>query len=1168
MKTSLQLKIIAIFLVSAFIAILSMSFFSLNSIKKISSTAISSIDSLGNKSLATLQATGNQNIKQSTHALDKKSIETQQLRCTEIAYDVSRFLYERDKDLKILAMMNPEANTYLKFYKNCNGKVVETTPDYDKAQEKIQWNPKGRTSIDPINQKQFTYFDSLPFNTKTIPLYKEITFYDLNGKEKIKIKNGKISSDLRNISLRRNTYCKAEIYRELLVEDVELNSNHYYEMDDKNIQGLIEELEIPRDKKWMKKRYFFKHDKNGNVIEKTYFEHCKSLKKGEIYVSRVIGEYIPTHIIGNYTEENLKKLGKPYNPEQSAYAGRENPAGKKFQGIVRWVTPVYQGNTKIGYVTMALDHTHIMEFTDHIVPTDERFTEVTDPGSGNYAFLWDDAHRCISHGRDYFIMGFNSRTGREILPWNPKDWMKQIKSGFVGLDGKYLKEKAPQCDGWINCTEYGGSGSFLIYWSGLWKFTAVASVPYTTGHYKDYPRGFGYVTLGAEIADFHKDISIMENDLKTQYAAFENEIQQSNIDAKTLFNSIASKNMNALILISFLIFIAIIIIGYYTSKKLVQPVKALTDAAQKISKGNFEISVENKSTDEIGFLSQTFEAMAKDLKDGFDKIEYQNNRLVELDKLKDDFLANTSHELRTPLNGIIGIAESMVDPSRGFSKNDISRNLMMIVSSGRRLASLVNDILDFSKLKKKDITLSIAAIDLYSVTDVVLKLSAPLVGKKKLKLLNEVPGDIPLVQADENRLQQIMHNIIGNAIKFTDEGYVKVKAEKQNNKIMVAISDTGIGIPGEKLDTIFESFEQVDSSVSRIYGGTGLGLAVSKQLIELHGGNITVESEIDKGSVFSFTLRISEDQSKKSEITEMKEQDYVSIINPELLSEINEIQDSLPEDGSQYNILAVDDDPINLQVLENFLNQEKFKVICVNNGFEALKAIDEGFQPDLILLDIMMPKMSGFQVLEKIRDKFQLHELPVVLLTAKNQVNDVIQGFNTGTNDYLTKPISRNELLARLRTHLSLLETNKKLKKLNTELESAVKERTNKIQTQNDKLENTLNRLKDAQDDLLQLERTKAALAMAVTVNHEINQPLMVLQGNLEMLIMKLSDDLELVKYGKYVDSIKRSIEKIKSILHGFRKADYIEFTDYIDGTNMVQIEKILVPDPDNEDNE
>ncbi len=1166
MKTSLQLKIIAIFLTSAFIAILSMSFFSLNSIRKISTTAVNSIDSLGIKSLTTLQVTGNQNIKQSTNALDKKSIETQQLRCAEIAMDVSRFLYERDKDLKILSMMNPDPGTYLGFYENCNGEVVETTSDYDKAQEKIQWNRRKRTNIDPINQKQFTYFDSLPFTRKTIPLYKEITFYDLNGKEKIKIKNGKVSSDLRDISIRRNTYCKAEIYRQLLVEDIEMNSNSYHEMDDKNIQGLIEELQIPRDMKWKRKNYYFKHDEKGNVIEKTYFEHCKSLKKGEIYVSRVIGEYIPTHYIGNYTEENLEKIGKPYNPEQSAYAGRENPAGKKFQGIVRWVTPVYKGNTKIGYVTMALDHTHIMEFTDHIVPTDERFTEVTDSGSGNYAFLWDDAHRCISHGRDYFIMGFNSRTGREIHPWNPKDWSQQIKSGFVGLDGKYLKEKAPQCDGWINCTEFGGSGSFLIYWSGLWKFTAVASVPYTTGHYKDYPRGFGYVTLGAEIADFHKDVSIMENDLKNQYTAFENEVEQSNSDAKKLFSSIARKNMNTLILISILIFIAIIIMGYYTSKKLVQPVKALTDAAQKLSRGNFDISIKNKSEDEIGFLSQTFETMANDLKDGFDKIEYQNNRLVELDILKDDFLANTSHELRTPLNGIIGIAESMVNPSREFAHNDIQRNLMMIVSSGRRLASLVNDILDFSKLKKKDISLSLAPVDLFSVTDVVLKLSAPLVGKKKLRLLNEIPQDIPLVQADENRLQQIMHNIIGNAIKFTDEGYVKIKAEKQDKKIMICISDTGIGIPGEKLDKIFESFEQVDSSVSRIYGGTGLGLAVSKQLIELHGGNISVESEIDKGSEFSFTLKISEDQSSKSAIAELKEQDYVSIISSDLISEINNLPSSEGSDDSVYNILAVDDDPINLQVLENFLNQEKFNVVCVNNGFEALKAIDEGFLPDLILLDIMMPKMSGFQVLEKIRDKFELHELPVVLLTAKNQVNDVIQGFNTGTNDYLTKPISRNELLARLRTHLSLLETNKKLKNLNSELESAVKERTNEIQNQNDKLENTLHRLKEAQDDLLQLERTKAALAMAVTVNHEINQPLMVMQGNLEMLIMKLSDDLELVKYGKYVDTIKKSIEKIKAILHGFRKADYIEFTDYIDGTNMVHIEKLLSPETEDKE--
>ena len=222
------------------------------------------------------------------------------------------------------------------------------------------------------------------------------------------------------------------------------------------------------------------------------------------------------------------------------------------------------------------------------------------------------------------------------------------------------------------------------------------------------------------------------------------------------------------------------------------------------------------------------------------KLAYEssvNERLRQLDRLKDEFLANTSHELRTPLNGIIGLAESLMDGIAGKLPPGADENLSLIVSSGKRLASLVNDLLDFSRLKNKNLELQSRPVDLRASTEVVFTLCAPLAVTRHLDLVNEVPGDIPPVLADENRLQQILYNLIGNAIKFTEQGSVRVQAREKEEMLEIRVVDTGIGIPAERLYEIFEPFKQVDGSMSKEHGGTGLGLAVSRQLVDLHGGD-------------------------------------------------------------------------------------------------------------------------------------------------------------------------------------------------------------------------------------------------------------------------------------------------------------------------------------------
>ncbi|MGI9542372.1 MAG: two-component regulator propeller domain-containing protein [Cyclobacteriaceae bacterium] len=402
-------------------------------------------------------------------------------------------------------------------------------------------------------------------------------------------------------------------------------------------------------------------------------------------------------------------------------------------------------------------------------------------------------------------------------------------------------------------------------------------------------------------------------------------------------------------------------------------------------------------------------------------------QLRRVDKLKDEFLANTSHELRTPLNGIIGLTESMIDGAAGNLPDQANANLSMVASSGKRLASLVNDILDFSKLKTRSLGLNRKATDLRVLTEIVLKFSEPLLDHKKLSLRNSISKDIPPVDGDPDRLQQILHNLVDNAIKFSKKGEVKVSASKSSGMVEVSVSDTGIGIPNDKLAIIFKSFEQVDASIEREHGGTGLGLAITKQLVELHGGSVMVESELGKGSTFTFTIPVAHGKpvsekyalrnqfEKVPTISRVREVDDISTVSAESLG--------LKQNGN-FKLLIVDDEPINHQVYLNYLASENYSVTQAFSGEAALEVIDSKEEWDLILLDLMMPKMSGYEVCRQIRQKFLPTELPIIMITAKDQVSDLVQGFTCGANDYLAKPFSKQEFLARVKTHLNLFKIN------------------------------------------------------------------------------------------------------------------------------------------------
>ena len=422
-------------------------------------------------------------------------------------------------------------------------------------------------------------------------------------------------------------------------------------------------------------------------------------------------------------------------------------------------------------------------------------------------------------------------------------------------------------------------------------------------------------------------------------------------------------------------------------------------------------------------------------------LETSNEELRRLDNLKDEFLANTSHELRTPLHGIIGIVESLVDGAAGKVSPILLGNLTLVSASARRLANLVNDILDFAKLRHADIILIRRTVDVRAVADMAMAISRPLIGGKDLVLLPDFAPDLPPALADEERVAQVFHNLLGNAIKFTKAGTITVRLRAEGDWILASVVDTGIGVPPEKRGLIFESFVQADGTVSREYGGTGLGLSISKRLVEAHGGTITVDSAPGHGSSFTFSLPVTQSQS-----------DHEPTL-PAWPEEQHPIRAAVPAKGASADVqpgaaagqkraattLIVDDDPVNLQVLRNQLSLHNHEVVEATNGRDALRLLGEQ-DFDLVLLDVMMPGLSGYEVCSILRQHHSETQLPVIMLTAKNQIEDIVAGLESGANDYLAKPFDARELLARVGIMLKLkhaAESQSHLEALRGEMELA-----------------------------------------------------------------------------------------------------------------------------------
>jgi len=421
------------------------------------------------------------------------------------------------------------------------------------------------------------------------------------------------------------------------------------------------------------------------------------------------------------------------------------------------------------------------------------------------------------------------------------------------------------------------------------------------------------------------------------------------------------------------------------------------------------------------------------------QLQSRNDELVQMDKFKDEFLSTTSHELRTPLQGISGLAKVLKEEGETQFTEDQKSKIELISNTTQRLSVLVNDILDFSSIKHGKLKLNISTLDLRATAELVLSTMKPIIGTKDVTLSAQIAPETNFLKADEFRIQQILFNLMGNAAKYTESGAIQLVSYVKNNQVFIEITDSGTGIPDEKLSSLFRPFEQVHVEGHMSASGTGLGLSISRQLVELHGGTLNLSSKVNEGTsvtiALPYTLLATPDIATKN-VQKTTRIELVPEENRTLIEkQTSSIRSEQPSDGPL--IFVVDDEPVNLEVIASQLNKQSSRVELFSDGIQVLSRLTEVL-PDLILLDYIMPRMTGIEVCQLIRKQYDSYELPVMMLTARHQIGDIVNALSAGANDYLVKPYHDQELLARVQTQLSVRQywiANKENQKLKTEIE-------------------------------------------------------------------------------------------------------------------------------------
>jgi sensor histidine kinase YesM len=381
-----------------------------------------------------------------------------------------------------------------------------------------------------------------------------------------------------------------------------------------------------------------------------------------------------------------------------------------------------------------------------------------------------------------------------------------------------------------------------------------------------------------------------------------------------------------------------------------------------------------------------------------------SERLLRVNQKKDEFLANTSHELRNPLHGIMNISQTIYETESDHLSADSKRNMETLISVSKRMSYILNDLFDIQRLKEGGIQLHKVDVDLTAVISSVVDMMRLMTEGKDIAFTIDISDDFPYVRADENRLFQIMFNLIHNAVKYSEHGEITISAGIEGEMAKISVKDTGIGMDEETLKSIFLPYEQADSSMTAMGGGLGLGLSICEHLVSLHGGQLDVQSAVAEGSTFSFTIPVGDE--RKDLRTERP------VLHSSKADQL-EVAGGL-ETAGMPRVLVVDDDSLNLTIVQRILKAAGFEVTTCTSGLEALEVLNKG-KWDLVLTDIMMPKMSGYELTKKIRERYTMAELPIMMLTARSQMEDIQTGFSYGANDYIIKPVDKAELVVRVK---------------------------------------------------------------------------------------------------------------------------------------------------------
>jgi len=498
------------------------------------------------------------------------------------------------------------------------------------------------------------------------------------------------------------------------------------------------------------------------------------------------------------------------------------------------------------------------------------------------------------------------------------------------------------------------------------------------------------------------------------------QIAKSNLHAGHLINRSIVYVMLGVIILSLLL---TIVIGFVFSKNLTQPIDKISKSFRELGHGKLSNQLDQETlerNDEFGVMALSYEKTRKKLHELIDSLKTTNEDLVQAtvaaesaNRAKSDFLANMSHEIRTPLNAVLGFTEIL----KGKLKDVHHLHyLESIHYSAKSLLNLINDILDLSKVEAGKLELEYAGISAHDLFNEIKIIFAHKIKEKGIQLIIEISPDLPkILYLDESRLRQVLINLVGNAIKFTRQGHVKIlvnvvveaevevvknrSAKDKYISLIIAVEDTGIGIPEDEYHSVFENFTQMTGQKNSEFSGTGLGLTISKRLVEMMHGSIAVRSKVGHGTTFTVTLQ------------------HIEIVSsPSLTEELEQITDLSQILFHPNKILIVDDIELNREVIKGFLENYPLQLFEAESGLESIQMAKQ-YLPDLILMDIKMTDMTGYEASKNIREVEGLKQSPIIAVTASAMKSDE-ERMRSDFEGYLKKPLMKSELIFQLMKYL------------------------------------------------------------------------------------------------------------------------------------------------------